>query len=110
LSYDEGFLVNKNQFTHHAWVLNRISGTHHELTLRDLDPDARYLGQAFAKDELRVFGKPMSEPDGWARQLNLKSQFALLTGSGYDGELSRYLWSDENDEVAEVSSVDNAGS
>jgi hypothetical protein len=38
-------------WTHHAWVLDKLTGTRHELSFRE-DPRDVYIGKEFTKDEM----------------------------------------------------------
>jgi hypothetical protein len=51
LVYVEGFYMNEYHLTHHAWVLDKLTGTRHELSFGD-DPNDVYIGKEFTKDEM----------------------------------------------------------
>lgn len=52
LVYVEGFYINEYHFTHHAWVLDKLTGTRHELSFQDRDPHDVYIGKEFTQDEM----------------------------------------------------------
>jgi hypothetical protein len=66
LKYCEGFYilpipeVDKDYvvFQHHAWVVDKVTGQRHELTIRQLVPDCKYVGKVF---DLSDHPKPANE-------------------------------------------------
>lgn len=88
LLYVQGFYIcedgNGTQFINHAWVKDMVTGERHEVTIRDVEPDARYVGKEFAADELWV-----PSPGLFIQQLTLEQEEAMLTAAGYKVALSK---------------------
>jgi hypothetical protein len=51
LVYVEGFYINEYHLTPHAWALDKLTGTRHELSFRE-DLHDVYIGKEFSKDEM----------------------------------------------------------
>jgi hypothetical protein len=84
LTYVEGFYIYGSilgvTFIHHGWVVNKLTGTRHEVTMGDVHPDAVYIGKAFT-----------ANPDRWPL-LTMQQQYDLLTAAGYDVVLFAERW------------------
>jgi hypothetical protein len=112
LVYVEGFYINEYHLTHHAWVLDKLTGTRHELSFGD-DPRHVYIGKEFTKDEMIDLSDELLEgPENWINLLTLQEQFEILTQAGYDVELAQYRcveeteWLVEYGDVVDPSSID----
>ena len=92
LVYVEGFVIDRfdndnAHFNHHAWVKDRVTGTQHELTIRDKGtPDfSTYTGIEFTKEQLLdPWEDPLESPAYWTPQLTIGQQQRLLQDAGYD--------------------------
>ena len=96
LKYVEGFVIHRcgccqdMNFIHHAWVVDKLTGTRLEITITNPVFDAVYLGREFTRDELTAFDEPMERSEDWESQLTLQMQFDMLVGAGHDVELCTY--------------------
>lgn len=104
LVYVEGFYINEYHLTPHAWVLDKLTITRHELSFRDQDPNAVYIGQAFTKFEMEDT-YDVWEPDEWKNLLTLQQQFEMLTAAGYDVELTLQRGVAETDWLVEYGDI-----
>jgi hypothetical protein len=123
LLYVEGFVLSadKDSFTHHAWVKDKLTGGRHEITPSINEADHVYIGKEFTKDEMVIFRgqaeleEPM-HPDNfnltWAYpgdtfpQLTKADELELLTGAGYDLELLAVLNDWKEVEVVNPANID----
>jgi hypothetical protein len=106
LRFVEGFYIHNDFLCHHAWVIDKLTGTRHELTIRNQDPDAVYIGKEFTRAELKdPYGDLIEHPKLWAPQLTLQDQFAMLTAAGYDVELGTHLWDHEKNEMVDFGPI-----
>jgi hypothetical protein len=104
LVYVEGFYVNEYHLTQHAWVLDKLTGTRHELSFQHHDV---YVGKEFTQDEMidrneELFDGGPRELDGSA---DLQGQFEILTQAGYDVELARYRCVEETEWLVEYGDI-----
>src|SRR5438034_8311256 len=49
LVYVERFYIDEYHITHHAWVLDKLTCTRHELSFQDGDPHDVYIGRNLRK-------------------------------------------------------------
>ena len=114
LVYVEGFYINEFHITHHAWVLDKLTGTRHELSFQHRDPHLDvYIGKEFTQDEMIDLNEELFDgPENWMNLLTLQEQFEMLTQAGYDVELTEYRcvaeteWLVEYGDVVDPSSID----
>jgi hypothetical protein len=113
LKYVEGFVVGTcsccggyTYLTHHAWVVDKVTGKRHELTIRNPDPDDKYIGKEFERDELTdPFDCPIEHFELWCPQLMLQEQLDMLQAAGYDVELQTDHWNEAAREVDDCGDV-----
>jgi hypothetical protein len=116
LVYVEGFYINEYHLTHHAWVLDKLTGTRHELSFQHPDPHHDvYVGKEFTQDEMIDRNEELFDgPENWMDLLTLQEQFEILTQAGYDVELTKCRcvaetgWLAEYGDIVELSSIDLA--
>lgn len=102
LRYVEGFVTNgcDYRFIHHSWVVDIRTGMRRELTFRDQDPNAVYIGKEFTKADLKDRnGEPLDSPENYCEQLTLQDQYDLLTTAGYSIVLMACFEDDKCNEV-----------
>jgi hypothetical protein len=107
LVYVEGFYINEYHLTHHAWVLDKLTGTRHELSFQHHDSHYDvYIGKEFTQDEMiDRTDELLDGPENWMNLLTLQEQFELLTQAGYDVELIEYRCVEETEWLAEYADI-----
>jgi hypothetical protein len=111
LQYVEGFVISEYEcrsihFIDHGWVVDKVTGQRHELTLGRNTADDKYVGKEFEKDDLTdPFEHPIESPEWWEPQLSLQQQYDMLKAAGYDIELWTRHWNDATKEVDEWGDV-----
>lgn len=108
----EGFHIDEYHLTHHAWVVEKLTGTRHELSFRD-HPNCVYIGKEFTQDEMIDRSDELLDgPESWMNMLALQEQFEILTQAGYDVELTKCRrvaeteWLVEYGDIVDPSSID----
>jgi hypothetical protein len=100
LVYVEGFYIhgckccNDMTFIHHGWIKDTVTSEQHEVTIRDVDADAVYVGKEFTRDELYspYEDARIESADMWTQQLTVQQEHDMLVAAGYDVKLTRELF------------------